>query len=92
MASSNGSDSLESYSNFGRHSNADSDEDELMWAALEKLPSEKRTNFALLKRTDTIDVTKLDRLTRQILVNNALATSEQDNYKLLYSIKQRFNR
>ncbi|TMX00544.1 hypothetical protein EJD97_000623 [Solanum chilense] len=92
MASSNGSDSLESYSHFGRHSNADSDEDELMWAALEKLPSEKRTNLALLKRTDTIDVTKLDRLTRQILVNNALATSEQDNYKLLYSIKQRFNR
>ncbi|KAH0772358.1 hypothetical protein KY290_016339 [Solanum tuberosum] len=92
MGSSNGSDYFESYSNFGRQSNADSDEDELMWAALEKLPSEKRTNFALLKRTDTVDVTKLDRLTRQLLVNNALATSEQDNYKLLYSIKQRFDR
>lgn len=57
-----------------------------MWEDL----SQKCTNFALLKPTHTIDVRKLDRITRQLLVNNALATSQQDNFKLLYAIKQNF--
>ncbi|XP_057513850.1 ABC transporter G family member 31-like [Actinidia eriantha] len=47
------------------------DEDEILWAALARLPSQKRTNFALLRRTasesdsgeertETVDVRKLD--------------------------------
>ncbi|GFZ01608.1 hypothetical protein Acr_15g0002170 [Actinidia rufa] len=89
---------------FARASNDESvreDEDELLWAALARLPSQKRTNFALLRRiasesdsgedrTETVDdFRKLDRLNRKLFVKRALATSEQDNYKLLSAIKKR---
>ena len=79
------------------------DEDELMWEAILRLPSQKRTNFALMKRTaseaeggdqrtDTIDVRKLDRLNRELVVKKAFATTEQDNFKLLSAIKERLDR
>ncbi|KAH7838131.1 hypothetical protein Vadar_022406 [Vaccinium darrowii] len=87
---------------FAGASNAESvreDEDELVWAALESLPSQKRTNFALLRRTDNgeerteaVDVRKLDRPNRELVVKRALATTEQDDYKLLSAIKERLNR
>ncbi|XP_060175555.1 ABC transporter G family member 31 [Lycium barbarum] len=112
MAASNGSEYFEldveaQNESFGRRSNAESvaeDEQELMWAALEKLPTRKRTNMALVKRTtdesddsvggktDTVDVRKLDRDTRQLVVDRAMATSEQDNYKLLAGVKERLDR
>ncbi|KAF3454238.1 hypothetical protein FNV43_RR04685 [Rhamnella rubrinervis] len=106
MAASNGSEyyelQIDRANDFARPSNADSvaeDEDELMWAAISRLPSQKRSNYALLKRTaseqgdtETIDVRKLDREIRELLVKKALATSEQDNYKLLSAIKERFDR
>lgn len=111
MAASNGSEyfdmDVESQNeSFGRRSNAESvaeDEQELVWAALEKLPTRKRTNMALVQRnteesgenagktTDTVDVRKLDRDTRQLLVHRAMATSEQDNYKLLAGVKERLD-
>ena len=85
-----------------RPSNAESveeDEAELRWAALERLPSMKRKNTALLRRTpsnsggdETIDVRKLTRSKRELVVKNALATSEQDNYRLLSAIKERLDR
>ena len=75
------------------------DEEELRWAALERLPSMKRKNTALLRRTpsnsggdETIDVRKLTRSKRELVVKNALATSEQDNYRLLSAIKERLDR
>ncbi|CAH1419416.1 unnamed protein product [Lactuca virosa] len=91
---------------FSWRSNAEEaqrDETELLWAAIERLPSRKEKKFALLKRsvsgsngseerTETIDVTKLDRRNRSLIVRKALATSEQDNYKLLAAIKERFDR
>ncbi|KAH7837624.1 hypothetical protein Vadar_015976 [Vaccinium darrowii] len=91
---------------FARASNVDSvreDEDELVWAAVERLPSQKRTNFALLRRTasesdggeettEAVDVRKLNRPNRELVVKRALATSEQDNYKLLSAIKERLDR
>ena len=88
---------------FGRPSNAEAvqeDEDELLWAAIERLPSHKRLNYAIVRRNsarnpvepETIDVTKLDRQGRERLVRKALATNEQDNYNLLSGIKQRFDR
>lgn len=40
----------------------------------------------------TIDVRKLDRSDREMVVRQALATSDQDNYKLLSAIKKRLNR
>lgn len=106
MAASNGSEyyelQIDRANDFARPSNAESvaeDEDELMWAAISRLPSQKRSNYALLKRTaseqgdtETIDVRKLDRQIRELLVKKALATSEQDNYNLLSAIKERFDR
>ncbi|KAI7984196.1 ABC transporter G family member 31 [Camellia lanceoleosa] len=75
---------------FLRASNAESvreDEDELLWAALSRLPSQKQTNFTLLRRTvskldgreersKAIDVKKLDRFNRELIVNRAFATTE----------------
>lgn len=112
MAASGGSEYFEldleaGNENFARASNAEvvaEDEAELLWAALERLPSQKRSNFALLRRTSsrsassgedwtrTIDVRKLDRDSRELVVRNALATSEQDNFNLLSAIKERLDR
>ncbi|KAM7522073.1 hypothetical protein LguiA_011975 [Lonicera macranthoides] len=112
MAASDGSEYFEldleaGNENFARASNAEvvaEDEAELRWAALERLPSQKRSNFALLRRissrsassgedwTRTVDVRKLDRDSRELVVRNALATSEQDNFKLLSAIKERLDR
>ncbi|KAF5187767.1 Abc transporter g family member, partial [Thalictrum thalictroides] len=80
--------------------------DELLWDAIERLPSTEHSNFAILRRSDdseidgdggtttetVVDVRKLDRIGRQLLVKKALATNEQDNYKLLSAIKQRLDR
>ncbi|KAJ9698671.1 hypothetical protein PVL29_007638 [Vitis rotundifolia] len=109
MAASNGSEYFEfemgsRNDRFSRSTReeVEADEDELMWEAILRLPSQKRTNFALMKRsaseaegeqrTDTIDVRKLDRLNRQLVVKKAFATTEQDNFKLLSAIKERLDR
>lgn len=112
MAASNGTEYYEvdmemggaGGDHFTRPTNAEEvekDEDELLWAALERLPSQKRTNFALLRRElskaqgkdiRTVDVRKLDRINRELVVKNALATTDQDNYRLLAGIKQRLDR
>ncbi|KAL2898725.1 ABC transporter G family member 31 [Bienertia sinuspersici] len=112
MAASDGSEFFELEltgneleSSFARPSNAEAvskDEDDLIWAAIERLPSFKRSNFALLRddcggggggaRVSAIDVTKLDRNHRELVVHNALNTSEQDNYKLVTGVKERFQR
>ncbi|PON60434.1 ABC transporter-like [Trema orientale] len=107
MAASNGSEYFEfeieaGTESFARPSNAESvaeDEEELLWAALARLPSQKRSNFALLRKTpsgrggtETIDVRKLDRQGRENLVKKALATTDQDNFKLLSAIKDRLDR
>ncbi|KAI3954477.1 hypothetical protein MKW92_053462 [Papaver armeniacum] len=110
-AASNGSEYFEielgtGNESFARPSNAESyaqDEEELLWAALERLPTQKRSNFAILKKSpsesdgqesthETIDVRKLDRFGRQLVVKKAFATNEQDNYKLLSAVKDRLNR
>ncbi|XP_050236360.1 ABC transporter G family member 31 [Mercurialis annua] len=108
-AAMNGTEFLElqidpSRESFARPSNADSvkeDEDELLWEAISRLPSQQRGNFALLrrsftspseKRTETIDVTKLDAPSRELLVKKALATNAQDNHKLLSGVKERLDR
>lgn len=92
---------------FSRRSNAveevNRDENELLYAAIERLPSKKEKKLALVKRqitgsngneerTETVDVTKLDRRNRSLIVREALATSEQDNFKLVTAIKERFDR
>ncbi|KAH9603842.1 hypothetical protein KSS87_005962, partial [Heliosperma pusillum] len=83
---------------------------ELLWAAIERLPSVKRSNYAILRGSttseiadddrlgggesafSTIDVRKLDRNYREIIVRKALDTTEQDNYKLVSGVKERIKK
>ncbi|WJX58198.1 ABC transporter G member 31 [Trifolium repens] len=112
MAASDGSEYFEIGSvgsesfGFARASNADTleeDEQELHWAALSRLPSQKRINYAVLRASSTnrqpspdadklIDVRKLNRFHRELVVKKALATNDQDNYALLSAVKERLNR
>lgn len=109
-AASNGSEYFEieietGRESFARPSNAETveeDEVELLWAALGRLPSNKRSNFAILRRdgdveaggakAETFDVRKLTRSRRELVVKKAFATNEQDNFKLLLAIKERLDR
>lgn len=84
------------------------DEEDLRWAAAGRLPSQRQgSHLAVLRRSETqtqtsgyadgnvvqtIDVRKLDRSDREMVVRQALATSDQDNYKLLSAIKERLDR
>ncbi|KAL2332954.1 hypothetical protein Fmac_014167 [Flemingia macrophylla] len=91
---------------FAKASNAErveEDEKQLQMAALLRLPTEKRVRTALLRKSSTesdagieimqqIDVRNLTRFHRERLVTDALATNDQDNYKLLSAVKERFNR
>ncbi|KAG6605414.1 ABC transporter G family member 31, partial [Cucurbita argyrosperma subsp. sororia] len=104
MAASNGNEYFDLEmsvldKSFVRSSNAEllaKDEQELLWVAIERLPSHQQSNYALLvdneKRTKTINVRKLDRNKRELVVKQALATNDQDNFKLLSGIKQRLDR
>ncbi|KAL3611256.1 hypothetical protein D5086_002276 [Populus alba] len=113
-AASNGSEFFELdidpvRESFSRPSNAEAleeDEDELVWEAISRLPSNKRGNFAVIRkspsehdrsggygeREEMIDVRRLDRHKRELVVKKALATNAQDNYKLLSAIKERLDR
>lgn len=108
MAASDGSEYFELGSlhseSFAMASNSETvaeDEEELQWAALSRLPSQKRINYALLRASssraqlptqDLVDVRKLSRSRRELVVKKALATTDQDNYRLLCAIKERFDR
>ncbi|KAF1863633.1 hypothetical protein Lal_00030702 [Lupinus albus] len=114
MAASDGSEYFEIGSmgseSFARASNADTvaeDEEELQWAALSRLPSQKRINYAVLRASSSrrqppqadgggsenlIDVRKLNRFHRELVVKKALATNDQDNFRLLSAIKERLDR
>ncbi|XVF19871.1 hypothetical protein REPUB_Repub11eG0148300 [Reevesia pubescens] len=84
------------------------DEEDLVWEAIARLPSVKQGHFAILRRnpsecegngggeneggTEAIDVRRLDRTRRELVVKKALATDDQDNFKLLSAIKDRLDR
>ncbi|KFK23406.1 hypothetical protein AALP_AAs61696U000200 [Arabis alpina] len=115
-AASNGSEYFEfdmegGRESFARPSNAETveqDEEDLRWAAIGRLPSQRQgSDLSILRRSQTqtqtsgyadgnvvqtIDVRKLDRADREMVVRQALATSDQDNFKLLSAIKERLDR
>ncbi|XBI06754.1 ABC transporter G family member 51 [Aegilops tauschii subsp. strangulata] len=82
-------------------STAARDEEDLLWAAIERLPSAKRRNHAIVLPDpdcdgeggggEVVDVRRLDRPGLQRVLRRALATAELDNANLLRGIKARFD-
>lgn len=73
------------------------DEQELEWAALEKLPTYHRLRTAILdaegqEARGITDVRRLGKGQRASLVEKALATGEQDNERFLLKVKERLHR
>ncbi|KAI4973612.1 hypothetical protein ZWY2020_041393 [Hordeum vulgare] len=79
-------------------STAARDEEDLLWAAIERLPSAKRRNHAIVlpdpdggAQGEVVDVRRLDRPGLQRVLRRALATADLDNANLLRGIKARFD-
>lgn len=81
------------------------DQEELKWAALEKLPTYSRLRTAYIDQNlegpgglgraagaGPVDVRNLGKGQRASLVEKALATSEQDNERFLSKVKERVQR
>ena len=75
------------------------DQQELEWAALEKLPTYHRLHTAILDTGEEAqgnrvasDIRHLGKGQRTSLVEKALATNEQDNERFLLKVKERLNR
>lgn len=75
------------------------DQQELEWAALEKLPTNHRLHTVILDSEGgslasrgAINARRLGEGQRSILVEKALATSEQDNERFLSKVKERLLR
>ncbi|KAK7275991.1 hypothetical protein RIF29_17120 [Crotalaria pallida] len=102
-----GSMGSESFARASNAETVAEDEEELQWVALSRLPSQKRLNYAVLRASssrrappqaggggseDLVDVRKLNRFHRELVVKKALATNDQDNYRLLVGVKERLDR
>ncbi|MCI19650.1 pleiotropic drug resistance protein 1-like, partial [Trifolium medium] len=78
-------------------SRRDDDEQELQWAAIEKLPTYLRMTRGILNEAQgeqpvEIDINKLGPLQRKNLVERLVKISEQDNEKFLLKLRQRIDR
>ncbi|KAG1326103.1 Pleiotropic drug resistance protein 3 [Cocos nucifera] len=82
----------------------DDDEDELKWAAIERLPTFERIRKSLFdqyidqngdgrqKEKNVIDVTKLGALERRVFIENLIKHIENDNLRLLQKQRERIDR
>lgn len=75
------------------------EEHELLWAAIERLPTLKRLRTSVLSDDHLefegkrlVDVTKLEALERQMLVEKLIKNIEQDNLRLLRKLRERIDR
>ena len=81
-------------------SGREDDEEELMWAAFERLPSYDRLRKGMLKQVldngrvgyQEIDVTNLGVQDKKHLIESVLKVAEEDNEKLLRRIRDRTDR
>lgn len=81
-------------------SGREDDENELMWAALERLPTYDRLQKAFLKQVtedgkvglEAVDVTKLGVQDKQHLMESILKVVEDDNEKFLRRLRDRTDR
>ncbi|KAI7986390.1 Pleiotropic drug resistance protein 1 [Camellia lanceoleosa] len=82
---------------FSRSSSrAEEDEEDLKWAALERLPTFNRLKKGLLQDsvgvTNEVDVLKLGFQERKNLMERLVSIAEEDNEKFLFKLKNRIDR
>lgn len=82
----------------------DDDENELIWAAVERLPTFEQVRTSVFdhwdghngsgeqNKTKVIDVTKLGALERHLLIENLIKNIESDNLRLLQKQRERIDR
>lgn len=76
------------------------DEEELKWAAIERLPTFDRLRKGVLKQVldngkvvhDEVDVTKLGVHDKKLLMESILKVVEEDNEKFLHRLRDRIDR
>ncbi|KAF5177312.1 Abc transporter g family member, partial [Thalictrum thalictroides] len=85
---------------FGKSGRHDDDEEELKWAAIERLPTFKRMKKGVLKHVlddgrvshEEVDVTKLGAQDKKQLMENILRVVENDNERFLRRLRNRTDR
>ena len=76
------------------------DEEELMWAALERLPTYDRLRRGMLRQVTgsgrmvhgQVDITKLGPQEKKALMESVLKVAEQDNERFLHRLRNRIDR
>ncbi|KAI4337356.1 hypothetical protein L6164_015784 [Bauhinia variegata] len=81
---------------FSGSSRRDDDEEDLMWAAIEKLPTYLRMTRGILAEAEgeskEIDIYKLGPLQRKNIVERLVKIAEEDNEKFLLKLRDRIDR
>jgi len=82
---------------FSGSSRREEDEQELKWAAIEKLPTYLRMTRGILTEAEgqpptEIHINKLGPLQRKNLVERLVKIAEQDNEKFLFKLRDRIDR
>lgn len=85
---------------FRKSGGKEDDEEELKWAAIERLPTYDRLKKGMLKQVldngtvgyEEIDLTNLGVQDKQHLMEKILKVVEEDNERLLYRIRDRTDR
>lgn len=85
---------------FTRSSGRQDDEEELRWAAIERLPTSDRLRKGILKQvldngrviSQEIDITNLGLKAKKQLMDRILKAVEEDNEKFLRRLRQRTDR
>lgn len=81
---------------FSITSRDEDDEEALIWAALEKLPTYNRLKKGILTAStgaaNEVDVHKLGLLERQRLIDKLVKVADVDNEQLLLKLKNRIDR
>lgn len=82
---------------FSGSSRREDDEQELQWAAIEKLPTYLRVTRGVLaepqgEKPIEIDVNKLGPLQRKNLVERLVKIAEEDNERFLLKLRERIDR
>lgn len=76
------------------------DEEELKWAALERLPTFDRLRKSIVKQVvengrfcyEEVDISNLGMMDKNKLINGVLRTVEEDNEKFLLRMRERIHR